>query len=90
MKVTCHGNGNFIAPLFFVFIYKLCILWGCGVVQTTFPYTPPHFLSLSLISSASCDIHRLTICIFFLAWFKLRSREVNVFVLLNIFLEVSD
>ena len=89
-KLLVMGMAILLLFLFFVLIYKPCILWGWGVVQTTFPYTPPHFLSQSLISSASCDTRRLTICIFFLAWLKLRSREVNVFVLLNMFLEVSD
>lgn len=89
MKVICPESGDFITLLFFVRIYKVCILWGSGVVQTTFPYAPPHFPSLSLISSASYDICRLTICVFFLAWLKLRSREVNVFVLLSLFLEVT-
>lgn len=89
IKVIHPGNGDFITLLFFVFIYKLGVLWG-GVLQTTFPYAPPHFPSLSLISSASYDIPRLTICIIFLAWLKLKNREVNVFVLLNMFLEVPD
>ena len=88
-KLPVMGMAILLLLLFFVLIYKLRILWGWGVVQTTFPYTTPHFLSQSLISSASCDICRLTICIFFLAWLKLRSREVTVFVLLNMFLEVS-
>lgn len=90
MKVISHGNVIFIALLFFVFVYKLCILWGQGILQTTFPYAPSHFYFLSLISSVFYDIWMLTIHIFFLAWLKLRSREINVFVLLNMFLEVPD
>lgn len=27
MEVICHGNGDFIALLFFVH-YKLCVLWS--------------------------------------------------------------
>lgn len=51
---------------------------------------PLRFPSLSLISSASYNIRSLAICVFFLAWLKLRSGKVNVLLLLKMFLEVPD